>query len=85
MSETADTQAPVAIIGAGLRFPGGNETLDAFEDFLRNGRSGIVPLPTDRMNEPAKHFFQSHGFHESKMVPMRWRKEGEPAAAEPAA
>lgn len=43
----------IAIIGAGLRFPGDNETLDGFEDFLREGRSGIRPLPADRWDVPA--------------------------------
>lgn len=39
---------PIAIVGVGLRFPGGNDTLDDFGAFLREGRSGIVPLPEDR-------------------------------------
>ena len=37
------------------------------KDFLR------ITLLTDRLDEPAKHFFHQHGFHESGMVPMRWR------------
>lgn len=41
-------QEPIAIIGVGLRFPGGNDTLDDFAEFLRTGGSGIRPLPTDR-------------------------------------
>ncbi|MDH2428355.1 beta-ketoacyl synthase N-terminal-like domain-containing protein [Sphaerisporangium sp. TRM90804] len=44
---------PVAIIGAGLRFPGGNTTLDGFTEFLRAGRSGIGPLPRDRWDVDA--------------------------------
>ncbi|MEU7751239.1 type I polyketide synthase [Micromonospora sp. NPDC049171] len=39
---------PIAIVGIGLRFPGGNTTPDEFAAFLRAGRSGIRPLPTDR-------------------------------------
>ncbi|GHF30019.1 hypothetical protein GCM10010218_09060 [Streptomyces mashuensis] len=39
---------PIAVIGVGLRFPGGCDSLDAFDAFLREGRSGIVPLPRDR-------------------------------------
>ena len=31
-----------------------------------------ITLLTDRLDEPAKHFFHRHGFHESGMVPMRW-------------
>ncbi|MFW6690683.1 type I polyketide synthase [Streptomyces sp. MAR4 CNX-425] len=39
---------PIAVVGIGLRFPGGNTTPDGFADFLRAGRSGLRPLPTDR-------------------------------------
>ncbi|MGH3943104.1 MAG: type I polyketide synthase [Pseudonocardiaceae bacterium] len=39
---------PIAIVGMGLRFPGDNDTPSAFEEFLRAGRSGIVPTPEDR-------------------------------------
>jgi acyl transferase domain-containing protein/NADPH:quinone reductase-like Zn-dependent oxidoreductase/acyl carrier protein len=44
---------PIAIVGIGLRFPGGNSTLDGFTDFLRDGRSGIVPIPEDRWDVAA--------------------------------
>ena len=47
--KTADERREaIAIVGIGLRFPGGNDTLDGFAEFLRAGRSGIVPLPADR-------------------------------------
>jgi acyl transferase domain-containing protein/acyl carrier protein len=49
----AETGEAIAIIGCGLRFPGGNETLDGFEEFLREGRSGIRPLPRDRWDVDA--------------------------------
>ncbi|MEU7524613.1 beta-ketoacyl synthase N-terminal-like domain-containing protein [Saccharothrix sp. NPDC042600] len=39
---------PIAVVGTGLRFPGGNDTLDGFEEFLRAGGSGIRPLPRER-------------------------------------
>ncbi|MEU3355415.1 SDR family NAD(P)-dependent oxidoreductase [Streptomyces sp. NPDC037389] len=39
---------PIAIVGIGLRFPGGSESLDEFDEFLRAGRSGIRALPEDR-------------------------------------
>ena len=39
---------PIAIIGIGLRFPGGSESFDEFSEFLRDGRSGIRPIPEDR-------------------------------------
>ncbi|ABW15127.1 Beta-ketoacyl synthase [Parafrankia sp. EAN1pec] len=39
---------PVAVVGMGLRLPGGSESPDEFEDFLRAGRSGVGPLPKDR-------------------------------------
>ncbi|MFC0003925.1 type I polyketide synthase [Micromonospora siamensis] len=39
---------PIAIVGIGLRFPGGSDTPDEFAAFLREGRSGIRPVPEDR-------------------------------------
>ncbi len=44
---------PIAIVGVGLRFPGGSTSLDEFDDFLRDGRSGIGPLPGDRWDVAA--------------------------------
>ncbi|MFB6819301.1 SDR family NAD(P)-dependent oxidoreductase [Streptomyces sp. NPDC056347] len=44
---------PVAIVGVGLRFPGGSTSLDEFEEFLRTGGSGIGPLPDDRWDVAA--------------------------------
>ncbi|MCK1794591.1 SDR family oxidoreductase [Streptomyces sp. XM4193] len=41
---------PIAVVGIGLRFPGGNDSPDEFDEFLRTGGSGIVPLPEDRWN-----------------------------------
>lgn len=39
---------PVAIVGMGLRFPGGNESPQAFAEFLRAGQDGTGPIPPDR-------------------------------------
>ncbi|TXL85782.1 type I polyketide synthase [Streptomyces sp. IB2014 016-6] len=39
---------PVAIVGIGLRLPGANDTPDGLTEFLRAGRSGLGPIPTDR-------------------------------------
>jgi acyl transferase domain-containing protein/acyl carrier protein len=44
---------PVAIVGVGLRFPGGSTCLEEFEEFLRAGGSGIGPLPEDRWDVEA--------------------------------
>jgi acyl transferase domain-containing protein/acyl carrier protein len=44
---------PIAIVGVGLRFPGGSESLDEFGQFLANGSSGISPLPSDRWDVAA--------------------------------
>ena len=41
-------------------------------DFARQKDFQRITLLTDRLDEPAKHFFHRHGFHESGMVPMRW-------------
>src|SRR5262249_30516792 len=48
---------PIAVIGVGLRFPGGNNTLDGFTEFLMAGRSGVRALPTDRWDADR---FQPH-------------------------
>src|SRR5260370_17568423 len=44
---------PIAIVGVGLRFPGGNNRLDDFSEFLRVGKSGIVPIPEERWDVAA--------------------------------
>ncbi|MEV7422215.1 beta-ketoacyl synthase N-terminal-like domain-containing protein [Streptomyces sp. NPDC091212] len=44
---------PIAVVGMGLRCPGGNDDVDAFAEFLRQGRSGIGPLPADERREMA--------------------------------
>ncbi|MGW0531830.1 SDR family oxidoreductase [Streptomyces sp. NPDC003032] len=44
---------PIAIVGVGLRFPGGSNSLDEFDAFLREGRSGIGPIPGDRWDVEA--------------------------------
>ncbi|MFG2043077.1 type I polyketide synthase [Dactylosporangium sp. NPDC048998] len=51
---TAERHEPIAIVGVGLRMPGGSATMDAFAEYLAAGRSAIGPFP-DRCNggEPA--------------------------------
>ncbi|MEU7874554.1 type I polyketide synthase [Dactylosporangium sp. NPDC049140] len=44
---------PIAIVGAGIRFPGGNESLDDFAAFLRRGGNAIRPVPEDRWDSAA--------------------------------
>jgi acyl transferase domain-containing protein/NAD(P)-dependent dehydrogenase (short-subunit alcohol dehydrogenase family)/acyl carrier protein len=39
---------PIAIVGVGLRFPGGARTLEEFEEFLRSGGCGTGPIPGNR-------------------------------------
>ena len=50
----------------------GAQLLEYALDFARQKDFQRITLLTDRLDEPAKHFFQRHGFHESGMVPMRW-------------
>ncbi|WP_037842948.1 type I polyketide synthase, partial [Streptomyces sp. NRRL WC-3549] len=59
-SETEETNRPpgqapepIAIVGIGLRFPGGSNSPDEFDAFLREGRSGIGPIPGDRWDVAA--------------------------------
>jgi acyl transferase domain-containing protein len=42
---------PVAIVGIGLRLPGGNGTPGELAGFLGAGRSAIGPVPLDRWND----------------------------------
>lgn len=44
------TQEPIAIIGMACRFPGGSTTPEAFWQLLRDGRDGIVEVPSSRWN-----------------------------------
>ena len=44
---------PVAVVGIGLRFPGGNDTPEQFARFLAEGRSGTGPIPADRWDAEA--------------------------------
>jgi len=46
---------PIAIVGVGLRFPGGSRTPGEFEEFLRAGRSGTGPVPADRWD--VEHYY----------------------------
>lgn len=44
---------PIAIIGAGCRFPGGSSNLDAYWQFLRDGGDGVVEVPVERWDADA--------------------------------
>ena len=50
----------------------GAQLLEYALDFARKKDFQRITLLTDRLDEPAKHFFHRHGFHDSGMVPMRW-------------
>ncbi|SOD81884.1 type I polyketide synthase [Streptomyces sp. Ag109_G2-15] len=52
-TESEQAPEPVAIVGIGLRFPGGSGSPDEFDAFLREGRSGIGPIPRDRWDVDA--------------------------------
>ena len=47
-------------------------------DFARQKDFQRITLLTDRLDEPAKKFFERHGFVVSGMVPMRWLKDATP-------
>ncbi|MFD8148720.1 type I polyketide synthase [Streptomyces sp. NPDC059708] len=44
----SEKHEPIAVVGIGMRLPGGNDSVPALDAFLREGRSGIGPLPRDR-------------------------------------
>ena len=39
---------PIAVMGMACRFPGGIGSVEAFWEFLRSGRCGVVEIPADR-------------------------------------
>ena len=43
-----DRHEPLAIVGMGLRLPGGVKDAAGFENLLWSGRDGIMPIPKDR-------------------------------------
>ncbi|HEY3749713.1 MAG TPA: type I polyketide synthase [Pseudonocardiaceae bacterium] len=44
---------PIAIVGVGLRLPGGNDSRAGLAEFLRSGSSATGPIPTDRWDVAA--------------------------------
>lgn len=63
---------PIAVVGMGCRFPGAADNPAQYWDLLRNGRSGIVEVPSDRWdidsyydpdpNVPGKMYSKWGGF-----------------------
>jgi acyl transferase domain-containing protein len=47
---TAEKHEPIAIVGVGLRMPGGSTTMDGFAEYLASSASAIGPIPSDRWN-----------------------------------
>ena len=47
--------APIAIVGMGLRFPGGAVDADSFWQLLRNGVDAVGEVPVDRWNTATLH------------------------------
>ena len=52
IAEKAGTE-PIAVVGMGCRFPGGVDSPEQFWDLLRDGRSGIVRVPSQRWDADA--------------------------------
>jgi acyl transferase domain-containing protein/acyl-CoA synthetase (AMP-forming)/AMP-acid ligase II/acyl carrier protein/NAD(P)-dependent dehydrogenase (short-subunit alcohol dehydrogenase family)/SAM-dependent methyltransferase len=48
---TVGEKEPIAIVGIGLRFPGGNDTTEKFFNFLLNGGDAIREIPEGRWPE----------------------------------
>ena len=45
-----DRDESIAVVGMGLRFPGGNHTPELFWRFLEDGRDAIIQVPKERWN-----------------------------------
>ncbi|BAX91783.1 type I polyketide synthase [Mycobacterium shigaense] len=52
IAEKAGTE-PIAVVGIGCRLPGGVDSPEKYWELLRNGRSGIVPVPPQRWDADA--------------------------------
>jgi acyl transferase domain-containing protein/SAM-dependent methyltransferase len=57
---------PIAIVGMGLRFPGGAQDAESFADLLWSGRDAIGPIPADRW--PVDSFFAADPDAPGKMT-----------------
>jgi len=63
MSENQSaTREPLAIVGMGCRLPGGVSGPDSYWQMMVEGRSGIVPVPSDRWN-------RERWYHENVDIP----------------
>ena len=52
-TQLAERTAPIAIIGAACRFPGGANDLDSFAQVLRAGTDAVARVPADRWDADA--------------------------------
>lgn len=77
-NETDSFQSePIAIIGAGCRFPGGVKNPNEFWELLKEGKDGIIDIPSDRWNVdefydpnpdvPGKMYVRAGGFITQKI------------------
>lgn len=60
MGQSQHQAEPLAIIGIGLRLPGGINTTDAFWDLLVHGKNGQCRVPSDRYNVDAFYRKDKH-------------------------
>lgn len=58
IAEQSSTE-PIAVVGVGCRLPGGVNTPDQYWDLLKDSRSGIVRVPSDRWDADA-YFSEDH-------------------------
>ncbi|MBI1349124.1 acyltransferase domain-containing protein, partial [bacterium] len=50
MSQLPPNEVPIAVIGMGCRFPGA-DSLDEYWTLIHEGRSGVVELPPEKLNQ----------------------------------
>ena len=55
LSQPSDIPIPIAIIGMGMRLPGGCHDAETFWDFLMDKKEGMVPVPSTRWNADGFH------------------------------
>jgi acyl transferase domain-containing protein/SAM-dependent methyltransferase len=68
-AKEAASECPIAIVGVGLRFPGGVTDLDSLWDLLASGRDAITDVPQDRWDW--RQYFDSNPDARGAMYAVR--------------
>ena len=70
----AEKSAPIAIVGMGLRFPGGVTDAESFARLLWSGTDAVGPIPADRWSLDA--LYAQDPDAPGKMITRPWMRAG---------